>query len=149
MKINSVSVPVLGIIFLSVNTLPPNEYPKLSEFPSPYWGLFFYQKLLMVINCGRYLKRFRFRPRTGDYFFINCLPFLRSIYSSRIVSVPVLGIIFLSVTWKECVILTFDEKFPSPYWGLFFYLPLLIFVIIPITYIRFSPRTGDYFFIHQ
>ena len=39
----------------------------------------------------------------------------------EVVSVPVLGIIFLSIM---CVIAVYKkgfELFPSPYWGLFFY----------------------------
>ncbi len=38
-------------------------------FPSPYWGLFFYRTLENNTLIVSVLKRFR--PRTGDYFFIN------------------------------------------------------------------------------
>ena len=41
----------------------------------------------------------RFRPRIGDYFFIGIID---SVYYGNV-----------------------DNEFPSPYWGLFFYLPIL------------------------
>ena len=63
-------------------------------FPSPYWGLFFYR----IVSGIRYYSMIVlcFRPRTGDYFFID-------------ISVPQRTVLPAG-------------KFPSPYWGLFFYL---------------------------
>ena len=38
-----VSVPVLGIIFLSKEWTTKLGVGTVGQFPSPYWGLFFYQ----------------------------------------------------------------------------------------------------------
>ena len=113
-----VSVPVLGIIFLSDPKFLEDEdnkefcfRPRTGdyffiatvidllkkngiEFPSPYWGLFFYHDGIVNIKISEYL-----------------------------VSVPVLGIIFLS----NCVSV----------------------MKAGFDYASFRPRTGDYFFIAQ
>ena len=86
-----------------------------------------------------------FRPRTGDYFFIRLMssdaripvykfpsPYWGFFYQMWMgnlehdhdlldVSVPALGIIFLSMRWQ--------------------------LALIPYLQVRFRPRTGDYFFI--
>ena len=68
-ELSWVSVPVLGIIFLSIieNT-----------------------NIESVLHLG-------FRPRTGDYFFIKTLNISHLVKLLVTVSVPVLGIIFLSL----------------------------------------------------
>ena len=65
-----------------------------AEFPSPYWGLFFYQAELELFD--------------GESLEIA-------------VSVPILGIIFLSAELPAPYVPNYVDKFPSPYWGLFFY----------------------------
>ena len=67
----------------------------------------------MIVLC--------FRPRTGDYFFID-------------ISVPQRTVLPAG-------------KFPSPYWGLFFYHIQLPLLNLDTKDISFRPRTGDYFFI--
>ena len=88
-----------------------------------------------------------FRPRTGDYFFIATVLNLLKENGIELVSDPVLGIIFLSMRKRKTITTRnmkfsfrprtgdyffilerrgslFNPKFvfPSPYWGLFFYL---------------------------
>ena len=58
--------PHWGLFFI-VNSTNETEY-SVALFPSPYWGLFFYHvqdSLVMKLTWQD-----RFRPRTGDYFFI-------------------------------------------------------------------------------
>lgn len=63
-----VSVPVLGVIFLSAAMMYYDEKKGLTQFPSPYWGLFFYLELITTKEVARLLVDFR--PHFGDYFFI-------------------------------------------------------------------------------
>ena len=65
-------------------------------------------------------KRKSFRPHIGDYFFIIII---NSVIDAicKSVSVPILGIIFLSEHKEQVIRLLEYELFPSPYWGLFFY----------------------------
>ena len=109
---------MLGIIFLSNYGLL-EIVTLVSGFPSPYWGLFFYHRKTFketwavavavsvpVLGIIFYLHRILqntptfllhcFRPRTGDYFFIVELYPIEFESTERAVSVPALGIIFLS-----------------------------------------------------
>ena len=88
-----VSVPVLGIIFLSMIFSDDPKNSIAGVFPSPYWGLFFYR----LCRYGR------------------------KVWSKCSVSVPILGIILLSPKKWRWVIIYYKRWFPSPYWGLFFY----------------------------
>ena len=61
---------MLGIIFylkISITGLTKTE--EIWEFPSPYWGLFFYPILGKMTQQCRQMSS-GFRPRIGDYFFI-------------------------------------------------------------------------------
>ena len=89
-----VSVPILGIIFLSKNK----------------------RKTLL-----KRLKVESFRPHIGDYFFISNVCQSLKYLGNTPVSVPILGIIFLSRTIHASQQLDKYIEFPSPYWGLFFY----------------------------
>ena len=106
---------MLGIIFYQTDTKTIKRLEAAIAFPSPYWGLFFYRQLEQEIY---------------------------NLYV--LVSVPILGIIFLSLKsyLKSTEICTrfrphigdyffiglyfygirfnLKVKFPSPYWGLFF-----------------------------
>ena len=41
----------------------------------------------------------------------------------------------------------YAKVFPSPYWGLFFYLSTFIVMMRSIIQTSFRPHIGDYFFI--
>ena len=89
------------------------------EYPSPYWGLFFYQ----TINSLRMKIDFTlsFRPRIGDYFFITKFQQSLSIRPNSRISVPILGIIFLSEIYyvRNCCI---QKRLVSvPVLGIIFY----------------------------
>ena len=90
----AVSVPVLGIIFYLSNMVKDEKNGYSFKFPSPYWGLFFITLTDFTVhnemsNC--------FRPRTGDYFFIGGNETKDTITGKSNVSVPILGIMFLSI----------------------------------------------------
>ena len=91
------SVPVLGIIFYPEDFLDTISW-RHPQFPSPYWGLFFIFALLLMLFVLSFLVCFR--PRTGDYFFIEITYYQKKYEDTR-------------------------NTFPSPYWGLFFYPYLL------------------------
>ena len=136
-----VSVPVLGIIFLSYTL---TEFvDDLGKFPSPYWGLFFYRKRYVFSDTTTKKAKFP-SPYWGLFFYpiigigdINGVLAFPSPYwglffyrhmnqtkeqkHGKYVSVPVLGIIFLSYSEWYSILLDDCFVFPSPYWGLFFY----------------------------
>ena len=113
--------PRIGDYFLS-DAEKAMQYieENMLRFPSPYWGLFFYR--IKQINLKLISEHISFRPRTGDYFFIKkeinanhsdiptcfrprtgdyffilrCHPKGKT-ERRKHVSVPVLGIIFLSL----------------------------------------------------
>ena len=66
-NLNNVSVPVLGIIFLSANIKLNYYYNKISFRPRTGDYFFIYY---VLDNSIHYNYDDRFRPRTGDYFFI-------------------------------------------------------------------------------
>ena len=63
------------------------------EFPSPYWGLFFYHSRMKIINNAELEVQFP-SPYWGLFFYRG---------KTR----------YFGTTWLYL--------FPSPYWGLFFY----------------------------
>ena len=142
-----------------------------SLFPSPHWGLFFYQYVTRVNRRTKWIPSvsvpvlgiiflsyitilltataipLNFRPRTGDYFFIQ-FHFdneknLFDIGSFR----PRTGDYFLSRERQIIVDELLELVFPSPHWGLFFYRQSNALLIKQLVKICFRPHTGDYVFI--
>ena len=118
-----VSVPALGIIFLSMNSVQLiGNLAKDVEFPSPYWGLFFYLEMSSKRKDRK--EKACFRPRAGDYF-LSHDEWLEARKQGIGFPSPCWGLFFYHFTSLN----TFDAallKFPSPCWGLFFYLFIYI-----------------------
>ena len=145
LNLTSVSVPVLGIIFLS-----PNQYhihtkqhnltcfrPRTGDyffyrktkhrltsafvtFLSPYWGLFFYQKGFFTFEDFWNEARFP-SPYWGLFFYLYCSIRRNIMELIKGFPSPCWGLFFYRIGDLETEPLDIACLFPSPCWGLFFY----------------------------
>ena len=134
--------PYWGLFFYQNGINGTQYYPTYREFPSPYWGLFFYPPKgetmkdlnltsvsvpvlgIIFLSPNQYHIHTKqhnltcFRPRTGDYFFIEKVACFIQGYLKVISFRPRTGdYFFIKVNVSNDAI---TGAFPSPYWGLFF-----------------------------
>ena len=111
--------PHIGDYFFIVVSEEDVRKGLTEEFPSPYWGLFFYHSRMKIINNAELEVQF---PS------------------------PYWGLFFYLIKADNTYAIVFPNEFPSPYWGLFFYRGKTRYFGTTWLYLFPSPYWGLFFY---